>query len=316
MDHTILTLDISLTVGSLVFIVVLSFFIRRSVLRQQVRSRMKDLHEKAVETLSENEQSSFRISLNRIFRQMVQLVSGQLRNVTPQTFYAILRTRIVHAGKQDVWNPYGFISIMLLSGIAFVIFGFFMVNARGIQAIVLMALLAMGGMFVPWFLLSMIISRRKEKINIQLSDIMDLISVSVQAGLSFDAALTSVIRRMRGPMIDECQRMLQDVQMGMTHKQALKNMAQRCDVESVYLFTAAVIQSETLGGGMTNTLQVQADNVRDRHRQMVREKVMKLPVKLIFPLALFIFPTIFLVVLGPIILKMMTTGGALFAVGK
>ena len=107
---------------------------------------------------------------------------------------------------------------------------------------------------------------------------------------------------MKGPLIDEFTRFQNDVGLGMTHQYSLNQLARRCDLEEVYLFTTSVIQAERLGTSMTRTLKVQADNMRDRHRQWVRGEALKAPVKIIFPMVLFIFPSIFVVLLFPSII--------------
>ena len=103
--------------------------------------------------------------------------------------------------------------------------------------------------------------------------------------------------------------MQNDVSLGMTHQYALTNLAKRCDIEEVYLFTTSIIQAEKLGTSMTRTLQVQADNMRDRHRQAVKAEALKAPVKIIFPMVMFIFPSIFVVLLFPAMLTLLRTLG-------
>jgi len=104
---------------------------------------------------------------------------------------------------------------------------------------------------------------------------------------------------MKGPLPDEFQRMLRDMGLGMNRQRTLTQLARRCDVDEVYLFTASVIQAEHLGTSMSKNLKNQADNMRDRHRQEVRAMALKAPVKIIFPLILFIFPSIFVMVVLP-----------------
>ena len=138
---------------------------------------------------------------------------------------------------------------------------------------------------------------------------LDLLAISVQAGLSFDAALRKVVERMKGPLIDELSRMLRDVRMGMTRRRSMQFMAKRCDVQDVYLFVMSVTQSERLGASMSDTLTIQADNMRNVRRQRARTKAMKAPVKMVFPLVFCIFPAIFVVALLPSLLSLMETMG-------
>ena len=161
------------------------------------------------------------------------------------------------------------------------------------------------GAAVPFAILNSKIRERQKKIRKQLPEFLDLLCVSVQAGLSFDGAVAKMIKRMKGPLIDEFNRMQQDVSLGMTHQYALTNLAKRCDLEEIYLFTTSIIQAEKLGTSMTRTLKTQADNMRDRHRQRVKTEAMKAPVKILFPMIAFIFPSMFVVLLFPALYALM-----------
>lgn len=151
--------------------------------------------------------------------------------------------------------------------------------------------------------------KRQDLIIRQLPDVLDLLSISVQAGLSLDGAMRKVVERMEGPLIDEFRRMLRDTRMGMTRRRSMQLMAKRCDVQDVYLFVMSVVQSERLGASMSDTLVIQADNMRDLRRQRARTQAMKAPVKMVFPLVFCIFPAIFVVVLLPSLISLMQTMG-------
>lgn len=304
----------SIAIGVSIFLLIFVLFVRRSSTRYQVRNRVQglqavDIMQPAGGIANRQQNRPLRASLLRIWDWIMMLVGNRVKAMTPKSLYKALDQRIMWAGKQYLWNAGTFFFVMVLCGfiLVFLASGFAVTGRLPfIQRAMIVVVLFFCGMFLPWFWLSVMITRRRQGITAQLSDMMDLVCVSVQAGLSFDAALSKVGERMKGPMVDETNRMLRDVRMGMTRRQALTAMATRCNVDSVYLFVAAVIQSESLGVSLANTLKIQADNMRDRHRQNVREKAMKLPVKLVFPLAFFIFPTIFIVVLGPIILTVLT----------
>jgi len=144
--------------------------------------------------------------------------------------------------------------------------------------------------------------KRQEQIACQLPEVLDLLCVSVQAGLSFDAALSKITARMKGELIRECKHMQEDIRMGMVRRTAMKNMADRCDVQDVSLFMTSVIQAERLGTSMGKTLKNQADNIRERRRQYIKAEAMRAPVKIVFPLVIFIFPALFVVTLVPTLL--------------
>ena len=177
-----------------------------------------------------------------------------------------------------------------------------MIYFRSFQLTQKIAIVGLGlllGAVIPFLLLQSAIRRRKAAIKKQLPEFLDFLSVSVQAGLSFDGAVAKIVQRMKGPLPDEFQRMLRDMGLGMNRQRTLTQLARRCDVDEIYLFTASVIQAEHLGTSMSKNLKNQADNMRDRHRQEVRAAALKAPVKIIFPLILFIFPSIFVMVVLP-----------------
>lgn len=138
-----------------------------------------------------------------------------------------------------------------------------------------------------------------------MPEILDLLCVSVQAGLSFDAALRRIVDKMSGPLVDECGRMLEDVRMGLPRRQSLRMLADRCEVQDVTLFCTAIIQAERLGTGIGKTLSNQSANMRERRRQAVKAEAMKAPVKMLLPLVLFIFPALFVIVLLPSLLSLL-----------
>ena len=155
------------------------------------------------------------------------------------------------------------------------------------------------GAILPISALGRKIKSRQDAIRKQLPEVLDLLCVSVQAGLSFDAALRKIVSRMDGHFVTECRKMLDDVRMGMTRRDALIDLASRCEVQEVSLFVTSVVQAERLGSNMSTTLRVQAENVRERHRQWVKAMALKAPVKIVLPLVGCILPAIFIVALGP-----------------
>ena len=177
------------------------------------------------------------------------------------------------------------------------------------QALLFAWLSVAVGTMLPFTVLNSVIRKRQKAIDKQLPEVLDLLSVSVRAGLSFDGALRKITDRMSGPLIDEFRRMQQDVRMGSSRARALQAVAKRCDVDDLYLFITAVIQAERLGTSMGRTLDSQADNMRERRRQKAKAEALKAPVKIVFPLVMFIFPAIFVVVLLPSLFSLMHSLG-------
>ena len=176
-------------------------------------------------------------------------------------------------------------------------------------------LFALGGFYAGYtlrrFLLSRAVTRRKIVLQGQLPEVLDLLSVSVSAGLGFDQALAYVVEKSDGPLIDEFYIAQQEISMGKPRRDALRQFAGRCNLEEVRMFVSAVMQADELGISMQNVLSVQASMIRKAHKQHVEEAAMKIPVKILLPIVLFIFPVIFIVLLGPAIPSVLQALGGL-----
>lgn len=155
------------------------------------------------------------------------------------------------------------------------------------------------------FYLARKIDQRKKSILKNLPFTLDLITVSVEAGLSFDGAMARVINNIPGEVSDEFAKTLKETKMGIERKIALRNMSDRCDIKELSMFVASLIQADGLGVGLGNVLRIESEQMRERRRQSAREKAMKAPIKMLFPLIVFIFPTIFVIVLGPAVIRIM-----------
>lgn len=143
------------------------------------------------------------------------------------------------------------------------------------------------------------ITKRKNKIEDGLPDVLDLLSVSVSAGLGFDQALLYVVERCDGPLVDELAIAQKEISLGRARTEALKGLATRCNVSPLNIFVSAVIQADILGIPIANILSTQADNIRNLHRQKIEERAAKLPVKILIPIVFLVFPNLFIVILGP-----------------
>lgn len=141
--------------------------------------------------------------------------------------------------------------------------------------------------------------QRQQAMQKELPDVLDLLTVSVEAGLGFDAALLRVIEKSKGVLAKEFVTTLQELQMGKSRREALRDMGKRTGVDDILTFVGAMIQADQLGVSITKILRTQADQVRMKRRQKVEEKAMKAPIKMLIPLVFFIFPSIFIVLLGP-----------------
>ena len=146
------------------------------------------------------------------------------------------------------------------------------------------------------------IKARQKAILLMIPDTLDLLTISVRAGLGFDAALAKVVEKLKGPLSDEFRRALAEVRVGKTRREALRDIIPRTEVPPLTNFIGAVIQAETLGVSISKVLQVQSEQLRIERRQRAEEQAAKAPIKMLFPLVGCIFPSLFIVILGPAII--------------
>ena len=260
------------------------------------------------------EQAEKRESLYvRVISPIVHLIEERIQRLAPTAIREQLEEKIFRAGKTGSWSVQHLVTFWCFS-IAIITVGAIMFaqqhpEINPVQRITVIGIGIFMGAAIPFAILNSKIRQRQRNIRKQLPEFLDILCVSVQAGLSFDGAVAKMVKRMKGPLIDEFRRMQNDVALGMTHQYSLTAMARRCDVEEIYLFTTSVIQAEKLGTSMTRTLKVQADNMRERHRQWVKSEALKAPVKILFPMILFIFPSMFIVLLFPAMFTLMQNLG-------
>jgi tight adherence protein C len=167
------------------------------------------------------------------------------------------------------------------------------------------------GFMAPEFWLGRKIRSRSMEMVLQLPDALDLLTISVEAGLGFDAALAKVVEKMEGPLVNEFRQALAEIRMGRTRREALRDVAARADAQPISNFIGAIIQAEQLGVPIAKVLQIQSQQLRIERRQRAEEAAAKAPVKMLFPMVGCIFPTIFIVILGPAVVTVMRGGTGL-----
>ncbi len=222
--------------------------------------------------------------------------------------------RLALAGNPGDLRLTDWIGVKILVGIAtggliFVLFGLL---AGGLISGLLLGLIGIGiGYLVPEFWLGGRIKARQKLILKMIPDTLDLLTISVRAGLGFDAALAKVVEKLPGPLSDEFRRALAEVRVGKARRDALRDMVPRTNVQPLSNFIGAIIQAEQLGVSISKVLQVQSEQLRIERRQRAEEQAARAPIKMLFPLVGCIFPSLFIVILGPAIIaivKAMGTG--------
>ena len=193
--------------------------------------------------------------------------------------------------------------VKLLAAIAFAVLGFLLgLLLGGITGGLFFALVGAAiGFMGPEFWLGRRIRARGEAMVLELPDALDLLTISVEAGLGFDAALAKVVEKMDGPLTQEFRQALAEIRMGRTRREALRDVAKRADSQPINNFIGAIVQAEQLGVPIAKVLQIQSNQLRIERRQRAEEAAAKAPVKMLFPMVGCIFPTIFIVILGPAI---------------
>ena len=227
-----------------------------------------------------------RINLDAISARLV--AAGLAQRVTAQRFLALKGGAIVAGG----------LFALLLAAIG-----------SPASGLILVPLFCGIGLFVPDWVLKMKLRSRREAIKSELPDALDLLAVSVEAGLGFDGAVTKLTEHMEGALVQEFELTLNEIRIGEGRQVALKKMAERVDAPELSNFVRAVVQAEQLGISLGRILRVQAADTRQRRQAAAEERAMKAPIKMLFPTVLFIFPAMFLVVLGPAMLNIIRVLG-------
>ncbi|MBM3858647.1 MAG: type II secretion system F family protein [Verrucomicrobia bacterium] len=252
----------------------------------------------------------------RVFAPLGDGVARLLKNYTPLEFTQRTQKRLLMANMDARWTPNQFQGFCWLGGAGGMILMLAMMyNDSSVRnpdhsiniatAATYLLVGAAAGYILPQFALSRRIRQRQEQILASLPYSLDLLTITVEAGLGFDAALAYAMRKMKGPLMEEFAKTLNEIRLGKPRLDALEDLGARTGVEDLKLFITAVVHASRLGASITTTLRVQADALRTRRRQRVQELAMKAPVKMTFPLVFLIFPALFVVVLGPGFLSVM-----------
>ena len=268
-----------------------------------VQARLTQLGTMQAKNLEELElQQPF---LERTLKPLANRLSGFVSRMTSSSFTDRTEKRLALAGNPgDLrvadWLGIKAIAAVVSAGIFFVLFGLLAGNI--LQGVAFGAVGVGFGYIVPEFWLGGRVKARQKAILLQIPDALDLLTISVRAGLGFDAALGKVVEKMKGPLVDEFRRALAEVRVGKARRDALRDIMPRTEVVPLSNFIGAIIQAEQLGVSISKVLQVQSEQLRIERRQRAEEMAAKAPIKMLFPLVGCIFPSLFIVILGPAII--------------
>jgi tight adherence protein C len=228
---------------------------------------------------------------------------GQLSSrFTPQATLQSARKKLEMAGNPMQMDPAFFLAMRSVLAVVFggLLFAVFALTKRNwAQGLAVSALFVALGFYFPDLWLTSRIRRRQKGIFRAMPDALDLLTICVEAGLGFDGAMAKVHEKWDNDLALELGRVIQEIRLGKLRRDALRDMADRLGVAELTSFVAAVIQSEQLGVSMAKVLRIQSDQMRVRRRQMAEEEAHKAPIKMVFPIALLIFPSILIILLGP-----------------
>ena len=242
---------------------------------------------------------------DRTIKPLAARLSGAVSRVTSSSFSDRTEKRLAQAGNPGEMKVADWLGIKAIAtgvggGGMFILFG---ILGGDITQGLLLGIVGAGiGYIGPEFWLGGRVKKRQKGILLQIPDALDLLTISVRAGLGFDAALGKVVEKLKGPLTDEFRRALAEVRVGKVRREALRDIVPRTEVPALTNFIGAIIQAEQLGVSISKVLQVQSEQLRIERRQRAEEMAAKAPIKMLFPLVGCIFPSLFIVILGPAII--------------
>jgi tight adherence protein C len=241
----------------------------------------------------------------RAIEPMKMGLAHAVLKLSPRMSVDKVSRRLMGAGVGRAISPTSFLASKALLAVGGFVLGTFLggLTGKGSLGILLAILFVLIGFVLPDIFVSFKARSRREEIRSELPDALDLLAVSVEAGLGFDAAISKLTEHMEGPLIDEFALSLGEMRIGETRRAALEKMVHRVQAPEIASFVRAIIQADELGISLGRILRVQATDTRNKRQAAAEEKAMKAPIKMLFPTALFIFPAMFLIILGPAFLN-------------
>jgi tight adherence protein C len=271
-----------------------------------VQARLTQLGAMQAKNLEELElQQPF---IERTLRPLAARLSGSVSRIASNSFQETTAKRLALAGNPGNLRVADWLGVKAVSAVVGAVVFFLLFVVVGVMGLPVplnfgMAIIGLLlGYTLPEFWLGGRVRKRQHAILLQIPDALDLLTISVRAGLGFDAALGKVVEKLHGPLTDEFRRALAEVRVGKARREALRDIVPRTEVGPLTNFIGAIIQAEQLGVSISKVLQVQSEQLRIERRQRAEEQAAKAPIKMLFPLVGCIFPSLFIVILGPAII--------------
>jgi tight adherence protein C len=247
----------------------------------------------------------------RIVKPMETKLVGYFSSLLPANLKSLVDKKLVQCGNPRGLKASVFMSWVIAAAIAVImlwVFGSLFLGYGFINAVIGVLVILLLAIIVPALWLQMTAAKRIKVIEMSLPDVIDLLVISVEAGLGFDMALSKVIEKIKGPLSEEFAKALNEIKMGKTRQAALKDLSARVGSENLHSFLTMIIQSTIMGFAIGPVLRIQSDTMRVARRQQAEEMAMKAPIKMVFPLVFCIFPALFIVLLGPALIKILESG--------
>lgn len=265
-----------------------------------VRASLRQLDDYEVESVREKE---LLVPLkDRAIAPVLSGLTGLGKRFTPVGYVDQVRVKLTSAGKGDQDSMDRFLAVRVLTVVAAPIFAYFAFQnspVGGIGQLMLTGLVLLAFIAGPDAILNRQVEARQLEIRSRLPDVMDLLVISVEAGLGFEQALDRTVSAVPGPLTEEFSRMLGEVRAGSSRSDAMRALDARTNVPEIRSFVLAILQADTFGVSIGRVLRAQADEMRIKRRQLAQERAQKAPVKMLIPMVFCIFPALFVIVLGP-----------------
>ncbi len=275
--------------------------------RRDVRLALQSLKDYDLPS-NQREQEMLKPLRERVLVPAVAQLSRLSGRFTPAGYAARVRDRLLHAGSPAGLDADRFLALKVIGAVSVLFwlwFAFGLAALGGFYGVIVTGLMWGISFWGPDVYLRRCIDERQHEIAIRLPDVLDLLVISVEAGLGFEQALDRTVDAVPGALADEFRRMLQETRVGSTRAEALRAMDERTNVPELRSFILAMLQADTFGVSVGRMLRQQADDMRVRRRQRAQEAAQKAPVKMLFPLIFCIFPSLFTVILGPAAINIM-----------
>lgn len=274
--------------------------------RAEVRRSLRALDDYQITSL--REQQMLEPFGQRVLQPVADSLTNVARRFTPDGYIENTQGKIRLAGEATAFTVEAVLIIKLLGALSVVlwILLFFVILPIGsLLGLLLTAFCWLGSFLAPDVILNRQVEGRKERIRRQLPDVLDLLTISVEAGLGFEQAVDRTAAAVPGELSQEFGRMIGEVRIGSSRAEALRAMDARNNVMELRTFILAMLQADTFGVSISRILRSQSDDMRQRRRTWAQEQAQKAPVKMLFPLVFFIFPSIFIVILGPAVIELL-----------